>query len=370
MNSRRIQNVLIHRLGSLGDTLVALPAFRLVREAFPDAIITVLTNHAQSDHAKSVGMAAILDGTGLIDDYLYYPVRLRRIDELNRLRNQIARRRFDVVAYLSSPGSTHMKVSRDALFFISCGIRRQYGFPWTQRGRLNSRLTGTRLYQSESDRLVSNLQSLGRVNLADERWWNLCLSADEQRLASRHLAGTIDDYPFLALSVGTKAEVNDWTQPNWLAAVEALNDLYPAMGLVTFGSAHEFDRSESLLNIWSGPRLNLCGKTSPRVSAAILARADCFVGHDSGPMHLAANGGTPCVVVFSARVHPGVWFPRGSGHQVIYHETECGHCQLFECAIHNKKCILSITCHEVVEAVQKVMAADRRRRPSLSYSSS
>ena len=62
-----------------------------------------------------------------------------------------------------------------------------------------------------------------------------------------------------------------------------------------------------------------------------MAKAELFLGHDSGPMHLAANVGTPCVAVFSARCHPGVWFPRGTGHQVIYHETECAGCMLFTC---------------------------------------
>ena len=144
MKARRIHRVLIHRLGSLGDTLVALPAFSLVRETFPEARITVLTNHAHTDHVKSVGMAAILDGAGLVDDYLYYPVALREIGELIRLRNRIARERFDTVIYLSSPGSTAKKVIRDALFFLGCGIRRQYGIPYTRRGRVNA-LCGTKL---------------------------------------------------------------------------------------------------------------------------------------------------------------------------------------------------------------------------------
>ena len=133
---RPVKKVLIHRLGSLGDTLVALPAFRLVREAFPEARITVLTNHPQSDHAKSVGMAAILDGTGLADDYLFYPVALRNMRELLRLRNRIARERFDVVSYISSPCSTARKVIRDAGFFLGCGITRHYGFPYARSGRV------------------------------------------------------------------------------------------------------------------------------------------------------------------------------------------------------------------------------------------
>ena len=38
------KRVLIYRLGSLGDTLVALPALHLVARAFPDAERRMLTN--------------------------------------------------------------------------------------------------------------------------------------------------------------------------------------------------------------------------------------------------------------------------------------------------------------------------------------
>jgi len=367
--SLRVHKVLIHRLGSLGDTLVALPAFRLVRDSFPEARITVLTNHAHSDHAKSVNMATILGGTKLIDDYLHYPLGLRNPGELFRLRTRIAREQFDVVVYVSTPGSTASKVIRDALFFLSCGIRRQYGFPFTQRGRSNARVAGTDLYQSETGRLVSNLERLGRADLHDDRWWDLGLSAIERTQASGYLSGTIDDSPFFALSIGTKAQVNDWTQQNWLALVRALNHRYSDRGLVTFGSAQEHDRSETLLKNWSGPRLNLCGKPTLRESAAILATAELFLGHDSGPMHLAANVGTPCVVVFSARALPGVWYPRGKSHEVLYRKTECANCQLFECIAQKKKCILSITPHEFVQAVERVLEAGRGRQTPLSVAS-
>jgi heptosyltransferase-3 len=368
MTSRPSQNVLIHRLGSLGDTLVALPAFRLVRAAFPEARITVLTNQAQSDNAKSVGMAAILGGAGIADDYLYYPKALRDARALLHLRNEIARQRFDTIVYMSSPGSSVKKVVRDSLFFLSCGIRRQYGFACRQHGRLNAPLTGTDLYQSESARLVANLERLRPIDLSEERWWDLQLSTDEHAQARNYLAGTIDDSPFFALSVGTKAQVSDWTQPNWIAFVRALNERHAGRGLVTLGAGVEYERSQSLLDLWDGPRQNLCGKPSPRESAAILKQADMFIGHDSGPMHLAANVGTSCAVVFSARVHPGVWYPRGTHHQVIYHATECRNCRLFVCIDHNNKCILSITHHELLQAVENVLVRKASRCRSVSIS--
>jgi ADP-heptose:LPS heptosyltransferase len=230
---------------------------------------------------------------------------------------------------------------------------------------VNARVSGTTLFQSESARLVSNLRGIGEVDLNDDRWWDLNLSVSEHAQAGLFLSGAIDNLPFLAISVGTKAQVNDWTEPNWLRLVGALNDNYSDWGLVALGAPEEYARSENLLDLWKGPKLNLCGKPSPRVSAAILARAELFIGHDSGPMHLAANVGTRCVVVFSARVRPGVWYPRGNVHQILYHETECAGCGLFECVAHNKKCILSIEPDDVLSAVEKVLRPDQVCSPSV-----
>src|SRR4051794_27946342 len=40
----QMKRIVVYRLGSLGDTLVVLPAFHLVRRAYPDSEITLLTN--------------------------------------------------------------------------------------------------------------------------------------------------------------------------------------------------------------------------------------------------------------------------------------------------------------------------------------
>ena len=50
----------------------------------------------------------------------------------------------------------------------------------------------------------------------------------------------------------------------------------------------------------------------------IMDRAKIFMGHDSGPMHLAASVGTPSVSVFSNRAKPGIWFPFGAQNRVFY----------------------------------------------------
>src|SRR5882757_2146589 len=74
------KRVLIYRLGSLGDTLVALPAFHLIARAFPDAERRLLTNFPVN--AKAPPAAAILENTNLIHGYFRYAAGTRSPREL------------------------------------------------------------------------------------------------------------------------------------------------------------------------------------------------------------------------------------------------------------------------------------------------
>jgi hypothetical protein len=75
--------VLIYRLGSLGDTVVALPCFHLIARCFPQAERVLLTNFPV--HAKATATAAVLGDSGLVHGYMRYTVGTRRIGELLRL---------------------------------------------------------------------------------------------------------------------------------------------------------------------------------------------------------------------------------------------------------------------------------------------
>lgn len=183
--------------------------------------------------------------------------------------------------------------------------------------------------------------------------WNLNLTAHEQSEASHYLSAFKADERVIAVSMGTKISSKDWTEPNWRSFLEKLDSQKWVSGVVAIGAGDEFDLTERILMPWRGRKLNLCGKVSPRLSAAILSQTDLFIGHDSGPMHLAACVGTPCIAIFSAQNPPGQWFPFGSNHTVLYHQTECFGCRLTDCLIEKKRCILSIGVDEVLNAVER-----------------
>ncbi len=346
----KIRRVLIYRLGSLGDTCVAIPAFRLVRDAFPGAHITLLTS--KPIFAKSIAPTTILDGTGLIDDMLDYPNGIRSPKEVLRLRKSIVDGKFDCLIYMQEPKGGKVTSIRDLLFFLSCGLYRHVGIPFKKHELFFLENPKTGLYRNVTEHLLDRLHKLGSVDLRDDRTWDLRLSEAEYQEADRLLGGT---GPFIAFSVGTKLDVKDWTEPNWEALTQQLSARYPGLGLVALGANHDRERSDKMLDLWNGPKVNLCGDTESRISAAVLSRAVFFLGHDSGPMHLAAGVGTPCVAIFSAHSLPGKWFPRGQHNRVIFHKTECFGCALSTCVKHGKKCIMSVTVDEVLKEISELM---------------
>jgi heptosyltransferase-3 len=341
------KSVLVYRLGSLGDTLLALPVFHSIRRKYPDSRIVALTNIPVN--AKAPALLTVLQGTGLIDGAINYPLGLRDTAELLRLRREIAVERFAVAVNLTAARGW-WKGIRDKLFLHLCGIPKVLGTPWRRADviRVGDRESG--LFEWEAKRLARRALAIGDIDLVSNESWELNLTSEEIAIAERILIAGNIDRPFVAVSVGTKVDVKDWTEPNWRSFIRELSDRFPITPIVAFGSEEESDRTEKCLEGWGGPKLNLCGKVSLRVLAAVLRKSKLFIGHDSGPMHLAATVGVPCVAIFAARNLPGQWYPRGHRNTVLYNQTSCYGCELEVCPVYDKMCIRGITVSEVVNA--------------------
>jgi heptosyltransferase III len=346
------RRVLIYRLGSLGDTLIALPALHLVARAFPQAERRMLTNIPVN--VKAPPAAAILESTGLVDGFFRYAVGARSFNDLARLWWTLRRWKPDVLVYLGSARGVG-SAQRDERFFRLCGIRRIIGMPVTAEMQKNRWDEAEQVLEPEATRLVRNIAELGDGQLEDPESWDLHLTSSEKARADAAL-GPVGGMPVIAVSVGTKVQSKDWGRENWRALLGRVAELYPGYGLALSGAPEESEASEFAAELWTaGPVVNLCGKLTPRESAAAFRRARLFVGHDSGPMHLAVAVQTPCVAIFAARNKPRVWFPYGRQHRVVYHQTNCWGCGLETCTTERKRCLTSITVDEVVAEIRAVL---------------
>jgi ADP-heptose:LPS heptosyltransferase len=262
---------------------------------------------------------------------------------------------------------------RDAAFFQLCGVRRMVGVPLTEGMQKNfygaatggkDQAMGDGNLEPEAARLARNIGELGAVGevadparLSDPASWDLHLTAAEMAVADAAIGTEALAQRPMAVSVGTKVQAKDWGKENWRALLKRAAAEFPGRSLLLAGAAEESEASEFAAGGWresgGGPVVNLCGKLTPRESAAALARAEIFVGHDSGPMHLAAAVGTPVVAIFAARNIPRQWFPFGRQHRVVYHRVECWGCGLETCIEQQKKCLMSITVDEVMEQIRR-----------------
>ena len=346
-----MNRVLIYRLGSLGDTLVALPVFHLVRDTFPSAHIDVLTNEPVQDSAPP--LASVLEHSGLVDGTLGYPIGLRNWDKVRRLRREIAAKKYDLAINLASvrPSKKLATSVRDHLFLRWCGAKRVIGTPYRKRD-LNCALDErTGLFESEAKRLARRLKPLGEIDLDSPNSWDLRLTTDERSKADSLMLEHGISGKVLAFSLGTKADTKDWTQPNWLRLLDHLGRTRRDVALVGIGSPGDWQRTQECMAVWTGRAANLCGVASVRVMAAVLQRALVFVGHDSGPGHLAATVGTPCVGIHSATNLAGQWFPRGNHNKILLTQPACRGCGLLTCEQYDKKCIRDVSWVDVAAAV-------------------
>lgn len=326
--------------------VVSLPCFHLIRRCYPAAEIALLTN--QPVESRAAPASNVLEGTGLVDRYLSYPIKTRRVDVLMDVRRSIHAFNPDLLVYLVTRPTLFLVV-RDYLFFRLAGVKWGLGFPFLRDYRRSRRpVSKDGQWESEANRLARCIAALGPAETSRAESWDLHLS-DKEKAEADKLLGWDKPNPgtprrFVGFSVGTKQPIKDWGDANWRRVLMGLRN--PEIGLVLIGAKEDRERSAEIAKGWPGPVVNLCGKVSLRESAAAIRRTELFLCHDSGPMHLAASVGARCIVVFSKHNLPGQWFPFGSGHKLFYPPPDANS-------------IRAIQPAKVIESVSRLLAQHR-----------
>lgn len=347
--------ILIFRIGELGDTLIALPALRAIREAFPLAHIALLGN--ADNRGRNVMPQQILPTHRLIQEWISYPSDDRGTfaDRL-RLLKTLRRGRYDTLVYLVPRIRSAGDVRRDLLFFRLAGIRNVIG----QKGLVAlSRPAGESLphVEHEADHLLHRLSRSGiSVPPAGTAKFTLDLSEEEKQVASvwwRKNVPAIATDNAVGFGPGSKWPSKVWPTDRFLEVGRRLIETR-AIFPVVFGGPEDHELGERLLEAW-GCGANAAGALSPRQAAAGLSRCMMYVGNDTGTMHLAAAVGTRCVAIMSALDWPGHWNPYGAGHTVLRRSVPCEGCLLKVCGREGMRCLREITVDEVVDACSTML---------------
>jgi heptosyltransferase-3 len=361
------KRLLVFRVGELGDTIIALPSLRAIRQAFPDAHITFLGN--VDTNSSNVTARQTLPATGLVDDWLSYSVNgngLRGVKSLSLLR-RLRETRFDTLVYLAPRLRKPKEIRRDLLFFRLAGIKtvigeRGCGMPHKTAG------SPLPLAEHEVDHLLHRLALSGIVvpgpTQAD---LDLGLTSEEREAAELWLSKQlpdVDDRVLVGFGPGSKWPSKVWPEERFMEVGRRLiedRDVYP----IVFGGPEDRPISQHLTAAW-GRGSVAAGALNPREAAACLARCVLYVGNDTGTMHLAAAVGTYCVAIMSALDWPGRWVPYGNGHVVLRQYVPCEGCLLKVCDKEGMQCLKLISVDEVFAACTNILS--RREIPLTTVS--
>jgi len=349
--------VLVYQIGSLGDTIVSIPAYRAVRRHFgPGARIYVLHNAPPNGRASP---HQVLDDSSLVNGAVTFQQYDGRSNWKTWVEVWIKLRRLktDAVVYIAPGERAPKPIARDKLFFRICGIRTLLGFHACDLDRLHARGSDglplpvsheaiMRLERLEkdlpADRAADMLPPLLRIPMEERdkaRTW----------LEEQHPSGMT----FAAVCPGANQPAKFWPMDRF----EEVGRRLIAQGIepIVIGGPAEREMGDRLLAAWSHG-INAAGQFRVIESAALLSQCRFLVGLDTGTTHLAAALGVPCVALYADRDPPGQWEPLGEGHILLRHSVPCGGCRVKECPVPCHPCMTGISTEQVWAAILEINA--------------
>ena len=346
-----VRRVLVVRLRSIGDTVLATPGLHALRRFLPEAQIHVLLED---------WVAPLLDGCPDADSI----ITVKRGSRASRLHlvHKLRAARYDVAFNLHG-GTTA------TLLTWGSGARHRVGYADYQYSRLHNHIAppAALLWGREKTHSVEQQLALlgwAGVPVSDLPATRLAVTAKAAASTTARLrqSGLDDHTPFALVHPAAAFDSKKWAAPNFARVVEYLGT--HGLTSVVVAAPGEADIVSELAEQTSMPILAFTDLLLPEVTA-LLARARLFVGNDSGIAHIAAAVGAPSVVVFGSS---NIWHWRPwatAPAETVREEMPCQPCAGYTCREFDQpECIRRVRVEQVTAAVERVLqrsAADASR---------
>jgi heptosyltransferase I len=327
-------NILIVRLGALGDIVHAIPAAAALRRAFPHARIDWLLD---ARHRDLVDLVTVVDRVLIIRRAT--PAGWAAV--LGTLRAAQYDVAFDFQGLLKS-----------AVLARGSGARQVAGFAL---GHLRERLARpfyTVTAEAEGGHaILKNLRLLRTIGIKDEQVdFPLAPVVSPSLDALRHLIG---DSPFAIINPGAAWPNKRWPAERYGALARSILEQTGLIPVVLWGPG-EVTLAQAVIDASAGTAV-LTPPTAIRDIVAMSRAADLFVAGDTGPLHIAMAVGTPTVSLFGPTnpARNGPWSPS----DVVVSRADRCHCHIDRRCRHSTWCLEDIDVPEVSAAVARRLAA-------------
>ncbi len=336
------RNILVIHFGQLGDVVLALPAFRAIRQRFPNARITVAAGKPANevvamsgcaDEIYEVDRVSLRDGNKLIS-----------IGRIAKFVLRVRRAKFDFVIDLHSLSETNL------LGYLSGAPHRLYshrpGRSLDYLANFKPRPPREENSNHLTDRYLDVLKSLDIHNASRVPVIKTSPAADFAVDALLKKEKAQSGELLVGLFPGAGNPSRKWPLERYAQVADHLvrND---RVRILVFTGPEEREMVPQMRMIFPPNTIFLDRLTIPQLVSA-QARLTVLISNDTGPAHLAAAAGAPVIVILDIPT-PHSFVVRGDQHRLIFSEQ-----------------ITKITVDEVYQAAHEVLALSRT--DSLFYS--
>jgi lipopolysaccharide heptosyltransferase II len=338
-----VERVLVVRLRSIGDTVLATPALYALRRFLPRARIDILLED---------WVAPVLDRFEDVDNII--TVERGSTASRARVARELRAARYDVAFNLHG-GTTATLLVR------ASGARHRVGYANYRYSRLHNHNAppAPELWGRERTHSVEQqLALLGWTGVPVSARTPTRLAVTPEAAASvavkLRAAGFNEAMPFALLHPAAAFESKQWDVYNFARVAEEI--ARRGLPCVAIAASGEEQILADLVKNCSARVTALTGLALPEVTA-LAARARLFVGNDSGIAHIAAAVGAPSVVIFGSSnvVHWRPW-ANTSPAEVVREEMPCAPCPGYTCAEFDApECIRRVPVERVVAAIERVL---------------
>ncbi|MCY3743238.1 MAG: glycosyltransferase family 9 protein [Candidatus Poribacteria bacterium] len=302
------KKILFIQLSALGDTILAVPTIRAIRQAFPDAELTMLASATNLNY---------LANCPYIDKQFSFRMPMYRLFALLR------REQFDWAIDLE-----HWPRLSALLAYIS-GAPVRIGFQ--TKGQYRHFLFTETVQHVQGRHEVRNFLDLAtRLGCSTQEFtletW--CGAAARTWVREVLVQEQISlDVPFVVLhpEAGRRGEPRRrWRQEYYVALADALIARY-GVQIVLTGAPNEVHVSEAIAARTQQRAVVLAGRTDVNQLAALFSDAVLVVSGNCGPMHLAAATGTP-VIGLHGPTNAAQWGPWSRDAGIVCAALPCSPC--------------------------------------------
>ncbi len=339
-----MRRVLVVRLRSIGDTVLATPSLIALKRFLPEAQIDILLED---------WVAPVLDGFDAIDNVLIVGKdKKSRIETAWRIR----RNKYDVVFNLHG-GTT-------ATFFVrASGAKYRIGFEDYQYSFLYTHRAASSLefwqneYAHSAEQQLALLGSVG-IPVANKPKSHLVVTPAALNSVNEKLQSEIQNpkSKIALLHPVAAFDTKQWATENFARIAEYLSA--KDLQIVAVAAKKERKVLDNLKNLSQVSITTFDDLTLPEITA-LASKAEIFVGNDSGIAHIAAAVNTPSVVIFGSS-NRYYWRPwTDAPNEIVYEKMPCQPCAGYVCKEFGEpECIKRVSVENVIAAIEKVLSGE------------